>query len=481
MPESSATTGRQDTGAKAARSQRLSLFLRSSFFDFLLVLLVSTALVYTISYGFNSAPDLRSNIALDAGVCALLLLVLFAGSWSKRALAPAAVGYIVLAVAVLAALGAVEPAGTPLFDNGQVNDVADNYVVFGFVLVVVPLVVYLLSRRTWGVAILFLLGVLACAVIQFFYRDWITSQPGTLASLVVYLGCGACYINQRYRASVYAAKRVGKAVFGGAAGFSLVTTLLCLLVGVAVFFGIIAALNLSTPNFKPFQDYYQRPTVEYTGVYSRKEVINPDLKTSNVNETKQNDTKKNTDGGQQQETKTQNGTSATQQTKKQQSAGGYDTSNWNQQYQSIGYNLTDWRNILFIIIVLAIIVTLVLLRRHQRKRRLQKIEDEPVSEQVVWIYDFLLSRFKRLGIKKPESLTPMEFALASASQLEPYADAKTQTDFLQVTLAYMRAGYGEEASTQEDLERVKQYYRTFYKRVAKQVGKVKWIWKFWRI
>ncbi|MGI6031920.1 MAG: DUF4129 domain-containing protein [Coriobacteriales bacterium] len=473
--------GSRSRGENGQKSQRLSLFLRSSVFDFLLVLIVSTGLVYTVSYGFNSAPDLRGNVLLEAGVCAVLLIVLFAGAWSKRALLPCAICYLVLAAIVLALLGASEPAGTPFFANGQVNDVEGNYYVFGLVLVLVPLVTYLLSRRTWGVAILFILGVLACAVIQFFYRDWISSQPGVLASLVVYLGCGACYINQRYRASVYSAKRIGRAVFGGACGFSLVTALICLLVGVAVFFGIIAGLNLSTPNFKPFQDYYQRPVVEYTGVYSRKEIVNPDIKTSNINEDKKNDTRKNAEGGTQQDTETQNGTSASQEEKASKSPNGYDSSDWNQQFQTIGYNLSDWHNLVLIALVVAAIIAVIVLRRRQRTRRLEKIADKPVSEQVIWIYEFLLTRFKRLGIRKPESLTPMEFALASANQLEPYVDLTTKTDFLQVTLAYMRAGYGDERATKEDLKRVKSYYRTFYKNVSKQVGKVKWLWKFWRI
>jgi hypothetical protein len=93
----------------------------------------------------------------------------------------------------------------------------------------------------------------------------------------------------------------------------------------------------------------------------------------------------------------------------------------------------------------------------------------------------LLTSFARLGVKKPDSLTPMEFALASAHQLEPYADAATQTDFLQVTLGYLRAAYGNGAATDDDLARAKRYYRTFYKRVARQVGKLRWLWKFWHL
>ena len=70
--------GRGEHGGRAAENGRgktngrMRLFLRSSAFDFLLVLVLSCALVFTVSYGFESAPDLRGNLALEAGVCAML-------------------------------------------------------------------------------------------------------------------------------------------------------------------------------------------------------------------------------------------------------------------------------------------------------------------------------------------------------------------------------------------------------------------------
>ena len=109
---------------------RRQLFLRSSIFDFVLVLILSTALVFTISYGFESAPSLRSNFLLEAAICAVLLLALFAGSWSKKAVVLAAGLYIVLAAIIVFVFAQLMPFGTSVFVDGQVNDVADNTVVF---------------------------------------------------------------------------------------------------------------------------------------------------------------------------------------------------------------------------------------------------------------------------------------------------------------------------------------------------------------
>ena len=253
-------------------------------FDYLLVLVVSVALVFTVSYGFNSAPDLRGNVPFIAGVCAVLLLPLYAGGWSKRAVPIAAGVYVVLAVAAVAVISSMSPEAVDLFADGQVNDVENNFAVFGIVCVVVPPIVYLLSRRTWGVAVLFFLGVLACGAIQFLYRDWISSQPGTTAALVAYVGMGALFMVQGYRDGVMKSRIVKRTSFIGAFAFGVVGALACLGVGVAVFFGVVSGLGLSTVDAKPFEDYYSRPVVEYDGTFEQQQVYDPNLGTSNLSD-----------------------------------------------------------------------------------------------------------------------------------------------------------------------------------------------------
>ncbi len=465
-------------GAAGAAGGRLRLFLRSSAFDFLLVLVLSTALVFTVSYGFESAPELRGNLALEAGVCALLLAVLFAGSWSKKAVAPAAAGYIAAAAAIVFTISQAAGAGEPLFVDGQVNDTAGNYTVFGIVAVVVPALCYLLSRRTWGVAVLFVLAVLACATIQFLYRDWTAAQPGVAASLVVYLACAACYINQRYRQSAFKAHYAKEGSFGAAAGFSVVAALVCLLAGAGLFAGVVAPLGLSTPDIKPFQDSYQRPVIEYSGIYSEQQIDNP-LNRSNRTDDEDKDTHDEAEGGQSQDEDTgisdnerKTPTSAT--------SSSFDLSSWSEQFQTVAYDLANWTTLLVAIVLVCLAIGAVLARRSMRELRLKRIAEKDASWQVVWIYRFLVGRFARLGIRRPENLTPLEFSLACAPRLEPFADVQTKTDFFQATLAYTRAAYGPGAAA-DDLARMRGFYRSFYRSVPHELGRLRWLWKFWRI
>ena len=457
---------------------RRQLFVRSSIFDFILVLILSTALVFTVSYGFESAPELRGNIFLEAGVCAVLLLALFAGSWSKKAIAPAAGAYLVLSIIIVLTLSQLMPSGTALFVDGQVNDVSGNTVVFGLILVIVPVLCYLLSRRTWGVAILFVLSVLACATIQFLYRDWTSSQPGTAASFIVYLSCAACYINQRYRQSAFKAHYAKTSSFSGAFIFSLVATLVCLLIGAAIFVLIIAPLNLSTPDIKPFQDTYQRPVIEYSGIYSEQRIDSPFNRSNNLSD-EEKDTHESAESGQTQDDETALSEND-RKTPTSSPSSSFDLSDWNESFQTVAYDITNWTTLIIVIVVVLLIVGIILARRSMRKWRLKKIADKTPSWQIIWIYGFLMKRFSRLGIRKAKQLTPLEFSLANAPSLEPYVSVKTHTDFFQVTLAYTRAAYGCGA-TAYDLERVKSFYHSFYSVVPHEVGRVKWLWKFWHI
>ena len=51
---------------------------------------------------------------------------------------------------------------------------------------------------------------------------------------------------------------------------------------------------------------------------------------------------------------------------------------------------------------------------------------------------------------------------------------------VQATLAYTRTAYGGGA-TADDLARMRAFYRSFYRGVPHELGRLRWLWKFWRI
>lgn len=198
----------RETDSNGTAPTRAQLFMRAAVGDFLLVLVVSVGLVLAVSYAFNSVPDVRGNVLVVAAIAIPLLAVLFAGSWSKRAIAPACAGAIAYAVVVIAACTALTPSNVPLFVDAQINDDPESPLIFGVVALVVPAAVYLLSRRRAGVIVLLVAAVIALGSVQFLYRDWATAEAGVPVSLVVIAALFALLVFQSYRTGVRQVKRV---------------------------------------------------------------------------------------------------------------------------------------------------------------------------------------------------------------------------------------------------------------------------------
>ena len=458
---------------------RLMLWLRASALDYLLVLVASTALTMTVSFGFESAPGLRGNPLVCGGIAAGMLLILFAGSWSKRALLPAAGAAVLYALVVVAAAIALSPSASPVFRSGAVNDSADSYFVFALVALAVPVLVYLLSRRRVGAVVLLVASVFSCEMVQFLFRDWV-DEGGTAVFLVALVAVLALFVYQGYRSSVRAAQRLEKTSFAAATVLGVGVSVLCVLVGVGVFLGLISGLGLSTPEIKPFKDYFTRPVMEYSGNYERQPIDNPDETTSLLSESV-GTTRQNGPGGDQMKSTEQDDQDSAESTVSTGVQESLDNTDWSEVFAAIDYQQLVVTGLLVVLVVAVVLVAIVLLWRRRRAWRLSRIADRPCAWRVWYLYEFLLERFRRVGFARPATLTLMEFALATRTSMLPYSKG-CDVDFLAVTLAYQRACYDEGRVTEEDYELVERYYWAFYRNAHTQCSWRKWaLWRFWRL
>ena len=453
-------------------------FLRAAVPDFLLTLLVSVGLVLTVSFGFESVPDVRSNVGVICGLVAPMLIIQFMGSRSRSAVLPAGIAAAVWAAVLIGGAVALTPADVPLFVDGTVNDAPESYLLFVACAIVVPVLVFLLSRRTVGMAFLLVGAVIACAWVQFLYRDW-ADNHGLAVSLAVYFGIAMMFVFQTYRSSLLSAKRAKKTSFLTVIGFAVGVAAVCAGVGVALFYGVIAPNDMSTADVRPFQRYYSVPVVEYSGVYSTVEVEDPNQTSDDTNDDKK-DTNQDAQGGPDQTDSEE--AQANPQSPVQQFLSQFDSDSWTQTFDAINYERLAWGAIIAALCIAALLAGIVLARRSMRERRLAKIADKPADYQVLWIYNFLCSRFKRLKVERPETLTPMEFALGSQRRLVQFAqDTGAGVDFVRVTDIYQRSCFGGQQPTDQELADVKTYYRAFFKNARRYVGNIRWIWKFWRV
>ncbi len=462
------------------KSTRIRLFAQSTIPDFLLVLIVSTALSYTLSFGFYSAWDYRGNVLLIAALTIPVLLALFLGTWSKRTAAPSIIATIVVCVVLIAAASALSVE--PIMTDGVLSDVPGNYIIFVVVIAVDAVLSFLLSRRAVGLVFLLIAAVIACGVIQFLYREWIVDEPGILATLVVIGAVGMLLIYHCYKQSVYSANRVKRTSFVGVTAFSALLAVVCVLVGVGVFYGVIQASGLQTPEIKFFEEYVSPPVDEKANDYERVQTEGDDTSS----ETSDEESETNQEG--------EGGTNETPQDiiesalRESAIAGviaqlaGVDMGSTDEGDQAAAWVILRITALIIALLIIAAIVAIILLQRYRRTWRLKRIADRTNAYQAWFLYTFLLGRLKRLGIRKADHLTPLEFAVGYSKAMMPFTRDTGGVDFVEVSLVYQDAVFGGIQPDDERLDRVRAYYRAFFKNARIYVGWPKWIiWKFWRI
>lgn len=459
--------------------RRYGSFLRAMGYDFALVIVLATALSYAVLSGFEATMNLRMNIGLSALLGGIMLVMLYAGSWSRSLRVVSIVGAVVYAAICIVVAIALAGDATPVIVDGAVNDVEGNYAIFVVVVLTVAVLCYLLSRTRPGMIVLAVLAVFCCGVVQFLFRDWSSQEGGLVVFLVVLCASVALYIYRRYYIGVTKSEHNERVVFGQAALLGLGISALAIALSGLAFSLVIAPMNLSTPLLKPFEYYIIPPITEYTGAYDQYLVENPDEFSSLLNE-REDATTQNAKGGsvpdEEQVDKATNPFITFLQ-----SIAIFSEDDWSEDFDPV--SIERMRFALLVLLLLFVLATLavIIARIRVRDRRLRKLEDKPLSERVVFLYEFLLTRLDRLGLGKPETSTPLEFAFDSRRNLVPFTRRTGQVDFVKVTLVYQRAVYAGGDVSEEDYDCVRRYYRAFFNNAHRHVGTPRWLWKFWRI
>jgi len=473
--------GRVSTSGASGRTDRWRLFAAASIGDFVLTLIVSVGLVSTVSFGFESAPMLRANTFVVTLAVVPLLAILFAGSWSKRAVAWSAAGAVAYSAVILGVCVAAQPYQVELFTDGVINDDPQSYVIFGIVLVVVPVLVYLLSRRRVGAVVLFVSAAAASGLVYFLYPEWGAVNSGSLVGFVTVVACGALLLFRVYRQSVYSVDRLGATSFGSAFVQSGAISLLCAGAGWLVFVAVISPLGLQSIPVKPFEYYYIRPVVEYTGVYDTSLVEDPDTETSTTND-QVSYTNQEAEGGSEGDAPDSNsavGSNPVSSTLEQMAS--FDMTSWLEEFMVVSYERLRTASVFVVVAVILFLVVAAFSQRFVRARRLARFERKPLEQRICALYDYLCRSFAKIGFGKPDSMTPLEYAFSSVTSLAQFSQGTDGVDFVDVTLAYQRACLDVGRATEQDWQAMKRYYASFYRNARLQLGTLRWMKYYWRV
>lgn len=479
-PEGAFAVGEASAPAPGGFSRsRAGLFLRSVVPDFLLCAAVALGVGYAVLSGFDATLALRDEPALQVGVVCAMLAVLFAGSWSKGARAASLAAAAALFAGGIAVALSLMPEGTAVMLDGSLNDAEGNYPVFVAVELLVAVLAYALSRRPAGALLSAVLAVSACAVVQYLYRDWLSAEGGMAAFLVVLCASIAQAAYQRYRASARESDRLASPAFASAALFGLVVAALCAGIAGAAYVGVVEPLGLGTPVLKPFEHRIVHPVVEYTGVYDQYLVEDPSRFSSLLGD-KADETAQNSEDG---SVPQEDSESAADNPLVQfvQSLTVFSDDDWTESFDAVTTERMRWGALAAVLAFVALCALLVVARVRRRTALLRRIERKEPAEQAICLYEFLLSRFARLKLEKPAQLTPLEYAYDFRRRMVPFTRGTGKVDFVRVTLVYQRAAYGSGEVSEEDLDALKRYYRSFFGNARRFVGTPAWLWKFWRI
>ena len=474
-----------DEGASSKRARgglldsRAGLFARAVVPDFVLCAALAFGVGYAVLSGFDATLSLRNDIGLQLGVVGVMLAVLFAGSWSKAARAVSVGCAVVLAVAITATALFLMPEGTGVFADGSLNDVEGNYLVFTTVELVVAVLAYALSRRPGSALFLAVASVFTCAVVQYLFRDWLSAEGGLTAFLVVLCAAFALAVYQRYRAGAASSDTLAVPAFGSAAISGIVVAVLCIGGAGLAYVGIVEPLGLGTPVLKPFEYRIVHPIVEYAGTYDQFMVEDPN-KFSSLLSDKADETTQNTESGTdpQEDSSTEANNPLTQFV---QSLTVFSDQSWTESFDAVTAEQAKWGALLAALAIVGVCALAIAARIRWRTVRLRRIERLSPAGQAVCLYEFFLSRFRRLKLGKPEQATPLEYAYDFRRKMVPFTRGTGKVDFLRVTLAYQRAAYGSGDVSEEDLSAMKRYYRAFFGNAHRYVGTLKWLWKFWKV
>lgn len=463
-----------------ANNNRIALFLRSVIPDFIMTWLLSACTVGVLSFSFYSGEAYKGNVVLVLSVTFIFLVVLFVGSWSKKALMPSAI--VVGVLVIVFAIWGVSSSSAAFADGFTFNDVEENNLIFAMIISLVPIAVYLLSRRRAGVCALAILLVLLCGFTQYLYRDFLSEGYGDVLTIAMIFMVLAMFIFQGYKQSLLSSQRAGKAHFISASLFSIILGAVCVLFGCVVFYGAIAESDLTTPEWKPFMEIDKAPEIEYTGIYNRQQVKDKSQTSNNLDEDEEESNQNAENGSSADGADSIAGRYAAFVKGMTELASGYDPNDYNDAMTTIAYLFVNWWALILSVLFAIILALAILLKRHSRKKRLDKIADKPMSFKILTLYNFFISKFALMRAKKPGYLTPSEYAQASKRTLTSFAEDTNGTNFVDVTHIYERACIGKMPVTNEEYAKVVDYYNAFFKNARKRIGWPRWLFfKFWRI
>ncbi len=458
-------------------------YLKSIAGEYVLLLISAASFACVIENAFFlSSVQAREPITVAA--TAVLLAILYMAAYQRKRIALGIVVYVVV-LAIMVAVALSLSTGENLY-----LDVEGNYLYLVLCVAFAATASFLLTRSLPGAALWFLVAAFACSVVQAFYErnELVLSIASAAAALVL-----AIYRN--FNLGLMRADVVRKASRASGLVTALGTVAMSAAIAFAGWFFVAAPLNPQVAQIKLITEYRHLPIENVQGIADEKPQLNLDLTTdrdhlsddeyryttddlelgeSSVSVPAQEVLDQQTLGGGKSESGTGDDASKD---------GGLDPDSLDEEFDAQSYSVV-FPYIILVLIAIALVVLLTvaffLWRRHRRIVRLRAMLEGPPAEQARAIYQFLLSRFNRLGFKVSPGFTLSEFAAAQATRMAIF-DTTAGAAFTELTRVYEEITFGSREPTDDDIVPFVAYYLGFWKAARAYLGNFKYFFKSFRL
>ena len=435
-------------------------YIKNRIWDLLLCLLCQIGLVFSVLSGFLLDDPVYNNVAVVIVMMFVLDILFFVFAYDRiLTIAGVAIGVIVLGVFIFYA------ANSQIFKDEAAHSLGITLVVVAFT----SLGIFLLGRSRAGIIVLFAVGT----IISFF--TYFMEFPVRTWTFFVFVFAVLMYFLYRNYCITVSRVHTGKV---RVPTFIIQAAIVCLLafgLGFGIYKGVVEPLNPPTRELKLITKMKDMDLFKFVGVSAYREMLDPDKYTEEELQQIIDYTNQLIDEGEIPEEMPTEENPDAEHDDVEQAMNDVSTFATN-----LMHNIFHNYGFVYIIAVIAvIIVALFVIRYLRRKKWRDSVNALSPENQVINYYQYFMTKFAKLGYKKPINHTLIEYSGNISHEMEAFQCG--DITFEKLTDVYIRTFYGRKPVSEEEAGWFKTFYNNFKKNTKREIGFFRYCLKYFAI
>ncbi|MCC8029872.1 MAG: DUF4129 domain-containing protein [Lachnospiraceae bacterium] len=440
----------------------MTAYLKERVWEIILCAVASAALVVVFCQGFYVPDETADNFWLALLISAVIIFLAFLTGYNRA-------GMVIFPIAVAAAA-----AVGFLYLNASEIDIRDaegsdtSIYIYAFAVFIVPLVVYLSTRRRVGVWVLMIVGSTFIGAMDYLHYE----------VRVWWLICFICCCPILFILQLYRARSLSGSTFSPQFGKQFRTGLAAVLLSLALaggfYAGVIRTISPPTSDMEFLTKIIRWNIMDQTGITDQYTVLNEYLRAQTEQDTLLTDEKNEEEDTEAQEQEEQ--TEEEQDIGDNSGGGSGDES----EYAAVSFQerIRDYI-VLLVVLICAAVAAVPLTRRYLWKRMMKEAAALPPRDRAILLCRYYMKRFRRLGFGRPASMTELEYADNTHAVVDNFTEGTMALTAMMEL--YVRARYGHIPPTQEEDDALITFYPVFKQNYRRKKGVFVWLLHYLRL